>query len=245
MIITPVIAMLTLGAAQADMSPLTCSVMGRPATIGGPSMDYKGVRYVFCCSMCPADFQKDPEAIIHGDKAKGKTIGIALFDPISDARINTDQAKASSDYNGVRYLFTTADEKKSFDATPEKFTAIPDKEALYCPVEKQAISSYAAAGSYRDYKGVRYYFCCNSCPSEFDKSPDKYAPNAASYVATPKALAVSDAKAPKADAGAFTPLNFNCKHCGNPMSINSPDDAKSICSVCGCNKKMADCNPGN
>jgi len=26
-----------------------------------------------------------------------------------------------------------------------------------------------------DYKGKTYYFCCNACPPEFQKNPDRYA----------------------------------------------------------------------
>lgn len=27
---------------------------------------------------------------------------------------------------------------------------------------------------YADYKGERVYFCCNACPSEFAKDPEKF-----------------------------------------------------------------------
>lgn len=37
---------------------------------------------------------------------------------------------------------------------------------------------------YADYKGHRYYFCCEDCPRDFKKNPAKYAKNA--HTAIPK-----------------------------------------------------------
>ena len=37
---------------------------------------------------------------------------------------------------------------------------------------------------YADYKGNRYFFCCNGCPQEFKAHPAKYAKNA--HIQTPK-----------------------------------------------------------
>jgi YHS domain-containing protein len=37
---------------------------------------------------------------------------------------------------------------------------------------------------YADYKGRRYFFCCNGCPQSFKKNPAKYAKNAS--IPTPK-----------------------------------------------------------
>jgi YHS domain-containing protein len=229
-------------------TPITCAIMGGDAKAGGGAVEYKGVRYDFCCPSCVGAFQANPTHAIMSDKVKGKTIGTFLFDPVSGARITDAQGKATEDYNGVRYLFLSNDEKKTFDAEPAKYVAIPAKEALFCPVEKEKISSYMAAGSYRDYEGVRYYFCCSGCPEEFTKKPADYAKVAASYVRDPKPLAVKDvttaAPANAAPADTFVAENFNCKHCGRPMSINSPDDSKMTCSVCGCGKTAAGCKPG-
>ncbi len=46
---------------------------------------------------------------------------------------------------------------------------------LTCPVMKSAIPSEAKAAGYSDYKGKRYYFCCEGCKPMFDKDPAKYA----------------------------------------------------------------------
>jgi len=235
-------AAMTLTPHQGTMAqgPLSCAVLGNPVADGGPAVDYKGVRYAFCCSMCPAGFQKDPEKQLGVDRGNGKTIGVSLFDPVSDSRITADSAKASTDYQGVRYLFASADEQKTFAATPDKYTKTPDKEALFCPVEKQKLSGYAAAGSYRDYEGVRYYFCCAQCPVDFMKKPADYIKNAAAYVTTPKAIVPAEEKKADADTS-FQASTFNCKHCGNQVSINSPDDGNSVCSACHCGKTLNQC----
>ncbi len=83
MIFLSVLALTAMMNPQDAAKPaLTCSVLGGAATDGGPAVDYNGVRYALCCAMCQATFQKDPAAAINGDKAKGKTIGTFMFDPI-------------------------------------------------------------------------------------------------------------------------------------------------------------------
>ncbi len=44
------------------------------------------------------------------------------------------------------------------------------------PVSKKTAE---AVGLYRDYEGVRYYFCCGGCGPAFDSDPAKYAANMA------------------------------------------------------------------
>ena len=43
-----------------------------------------------------------------------------------------------------------------------------------CPVLGTAIESVTKDTLSFDYKGVRYYFCCESCKPQFDKTPDKF-----------------------------------------------------------------------
>ncbi|WP_436089313.1 YHS domain-containing protein [Mycolicibacterium frederiksbergense] len=40
------------------------------------------------------------------------------------------------------------------------------------PVNRTAAE---AAGLFRDYRGRRYWFCCNGCGPRFDRDPDKFA----------------------------------------------------------------------
>ncbi|HEY3781139.1 MAG TPA: YHS domain-containing protein [Fimbriimonadaceae bacterium] len=39
---------------------------------------------------------------------------------------------------------------------------------------------------FTDYKGNRYFFCCNGCPQEFKKEPAKY--SKAPHIKTPKSV---------------------------------------------------------
>ncbi|MBI4992035.1 MAG: YHS domain-containing protein [Candidatus Harrisonbacteria bacterium] len=50
------------------------------------------------------------------------------------------------------------------------------EDQIICPVMKiPADKEFAEKmGWVREYKGKKYYFCCDSCPAEFDKNPNKY-----------------------------------------------------------------------
>ncbi len=170
---------------QDKLSPLVCPMTGEAVTASSPAIDYNGVRFQTCCSDCPAAFKKDPKAAIKAARAKGKTFGVFLFDPISHARIDAKKAVASSDYKGIRYLFASAAEKATFDASPKDFTHSAKKEVLYCPVAGHAIKNYASAGGYLDIDGTRYYTCCTNCLAKLkaDNSLAKAAP--ADQVKTP------------------------------------------------------------
>ncbi len=162
MVLTLALSLLLMQSPQA-VTPLVCPMTAETVTTPAALIDFAGTRYGMCCNDCPAEFKKDPSAAIKSDKLKGKTFGVFLFDPISNARIDAKTAKASSDYKGTRYYFASADEKTTFDATPKKFTATPKKESLYCPVAGHAIKGYAAAGAFLDINGTRYYTCCTNC----------------------------------------------------------------------------------
>lgn len=54
-----------------------------------------------------------------------------------------------------------------FAFSEEKVAAKPQTD---CPVMGGKIDKTI----YGDYKGVRVYFCCNECPPEFNKDPEKY-----------------------------------------------------------------------
>lgn len=43
-----------------------------------------------------------------------------------------------------------------------------------CPVQGDELATTKGA-KFQVYKGVKYYFCCNTCPSLFAKNPAKYA----------------------------------------------------------------------
>lgn len=49
-----------------------------------------------------------------------------------------------------------------------------DKGAVVCPVMKDEIADPGHAVGFQDYKGTRYYFCCEMCPTQFKANPEKY-----------------------------------------------------------------------
>ncbi len=50
-------------AASAAVEQTTCPVMGSPID-KNVFVEYKGKKVYFCCTMCPPEFQKDPEKYI-------------------------------------------------------------------------------------------------------------------------------------------------------------------------------------
>ncbi len=60
---------------------------------------------------------------------------------------------------------------------------------MYCAVQqddKVDIAKATKSHMFADYKGRRYFFCCNGCPQQFAKNPAKYSKTAKS-IPTPKA----------------------------------------------------------
>ena len=69
--------------------------------------------------------------------------------------------------------------------------AAPPKEipCAVMPGNKVNIAKATAAHKYADYKGRRYFFCCEGCPQAFKAAPAKYAKSAS--IPTPKAKKVT------------------------------------------------------
>ncbi len=180
------IASLVVGMGAMHGDPLVCPVMGAgKADHKLAFSDYNGVRYWYCCGGCKEKFEKEP-AKYAGLRTKGKAAGVFLFDPVSGNRLEHDKAiKESSDYNGVRFLFASAENKAKFDAEPKKYGKLPEKEALYCSPGKEVVPSYGASSGFVDHKGIRYYMCCGGCEKPWGKEPDKHAENSKTYVKTP------------------------------------------------------------
>jgi len=179
------VSLVSLASGHASDS-MHCVVLGDAYVKAAETIDYKGVRYGTCCGGCGGDFIAKPDAILAEDAKKNFLVGMSLFDPVSGVRIEAKADAANSIYKGVKYYFSTTDEKAKFDATPAQFTAAPMKEVLHCPVQNDAIANYAAAGGYVDVAGVRYYVCCASCLSMLNKDPGQYTGKVASMVQTAK-----------------------------------------------------------
>lgn len=60
-------------------------------------------------------------------------------------------------------------------AGPDKKTKTP--KTITCVVTGGTVNIADATKNhmFADYKGKRYFFCCNGCPQEFKKNPAKYA----------------------------------------------------------------------
>ncbi len=178
-------------------SDVQCAVQPDPVNPKMGMYDYAGVRYGTCCAGCVAPFTKDPVKFIKAAAEANRTIGIALFDPMTGARIDAKKAPGGySDFKGTRYFFATAASKTTFDTTPAKFAVTTAKEALYCPVMGHAVENYASAGAIADFDGVRYYLCCTDCLGTFKASPGQYAAKASAKAAPAKLV-----NAPKEKAG--------------------------------------------
>lgn len=175
------VSLVSLASGHASDS-MHCVVLGDSYAKAAETIDYKGVRYGTCCGGCGGQFMANPDAVLAADVKKNILVGVSLFDPVSGARIEAKAGTPRSIYQSVEYYFAKADEKTTFDAAPAKFTAAPAKEVLHCPVQNDAIASYAAAGGYVDVAGVRYYVCCASCLGPLQKDPAQYTVKVAKLV---------------------------------------------------------------
>lgn len=181
-----VLAALSISLVSFHGEPLVCPVNGEhEADMKRSFRDYNGVRYWTCCGDCEPKFDKEPAKYVKAREA-GKASGVFLFDPVTGARLTHEKAiKEFSDYKGVRFLFSSLENKTKFDADPKKYGTLPEKEALYCSPGKEVVESYAASSGYIDHKGVRYYMCCAGCEKPWAKEPDTHAANSAKYVKAP------------------------------------------------------------
>jgi YHS domain-containing protein len=173
MLVTTLALAISLGLAEDN--PIVCPIMGEPVAKNAPTVEYAGARYAFCCPGCDVGFTKDPAGAIKKNEKAKKTIALFLFDPVTRKAIHSDKAKATVDYNGVRYQFESEHNLATFNKDPKKFTAAPKKESLSCPVTGEVIATYSDASNYMDYKDVRYYICCAGCAPTFAKDPAKFA----------------------------------------------------------------------
>lgn len=166
------IALALIGQAQ----PIKCPVMGGAVAANSQAVEYNGARYTFCCDGCEGNFVKVPEEFLATQRKAGNTVGTFLFDPVSRKRLDIAKAKATADFNSLRYPFESQANKDTFLKSPGKFANTPAKEALYCPVGKEAVVTYSKASDYVDHDGVRFYMCCDGCGEPFEKDPNKYLP---------------------------------------------------------------------
>ena len=198
MLNTIVIAAVLLGQAQ-DMK---CPVMGGPVAKNSSFVEYAGSKFSFCCPGCEGNFAKSPTKFIETQTKAGNTVGEFLFDPVSRVRLDSLKAKASADFGGIRYPFASEESKKTFLANPNRYASVPSKEALYCPVGKEAVASYSKASDYVDHDGVRWYMCCAGCGGPFEKDPSKYlVPGISAHIKPASVLATKSQHHPTESVG--------------------------------------------
>ncbi len=186
MFISTVFALALSGSTIQDSSPISCPITLEQIIKGSKLTTWNGARFQYCCPGCDQQFEKDPWAAIEKAAKSAKTVGDFLFDPVSKTPIDRIKAKGgTSDFHGIRFHFQSAQNKATFDKDPKQFGSLPAKEALYCPVGKEVVKSYEKSSGYGDYQGVRYYFCCGGCETDFERDPQKYAPFANKYVQSP------------------------------------------------------------
>jgi len=176
MITTLLAFALMSGVTHPQKLSLTCPVTGEEITTPIASFNYKGARFDMCCGMCPGPFEKNPDKYLDPEKVKDHAVGVSYFDPISGQAVKADgkDVIGPSVYHGIAYYFQNADDQKTFDAEPKKYTEVPKKEAIYCPVMKREGYEVSRSGGYADVDGVRYYICCGDCAGELKKDPAKY-----------------------------------------------------------------------
>lgn len=197
---------MSLGQVQA----LKCPVMGSAIAPNSPVVEYNGAKFAFCCGGCDANFAKSPESFLKTQRAAKNTVGVFLFDPVSRLRLDLDKAKATADFESIRYPFATDQNKSAFLANPKKFATVPAKEALYCPVGKEEVPTYSKASDYVDHNGVRWYMCCAGCGGPFEKDPAKYlVAGIEKHIRPAQAISQkAEHQAPEADVKVVTKVKF-------------------------------------
>jgi YHS domain-containing protein len=117
-------------------------------------------------------------------------------DPVCGMSVDKATAKWTYDYKGTTYYFCGESCKTRFAKEPEKFLAAEAKPAAGMthegmmhgqmmpaktddpakakdPVRGMMIDKATAKATY-EYKGTKYYFCCEGSKAEFVKEPEKF-----------------------------------------------------------------------
>jgi YHS domain-containing protein len=174
MILSTLVASLVIGQ---NAPALVCTVNPGHEADTELSLEYAGVKNYFCCEDCVPKFKAEPAKYMKAAAELKAPVGEFLFDPVSGKRIKSDKARGTVDFKGVRYFFASKENLAAFNKDPKKFSTVPAKESLVCPVMKEAVATYSKADSYVDYKDVRYYLCCAGCVKPMQTDPAKYIKN--------------------------------------------------------------------
>ncbi|MCW5945868.1 MAG: FixH family protein [Fimbriimonadales bacterium] len=192
-----------LFALVAQSSQVVCPIMGSDIAKDSPVVEYAGAQFKFCCPGCDSAFSKEPAKAL-AEAAKNKeTVGVFLFDPVSRNRLEIAKAKATLDHNGIRYPFESTANRDKFRSSPATYTAVPQRESLFCPVMQSKVASISKAAGYVDHNGVRYYTCCAGCNDPLSKEPARFVRNASQHVKAIGAHSVAGGKSEAAPHSDF------------------------------------------
>lgn len=207
--------------------PVVCPIMGSAIDPQMPTIEFQGSVFAFCCPGCDDAFLENPRGAIQRSALADRTVGVFLFDPVSMERILPEDSEMYADHRGIRYFFETEESRSLFVSSPQRYSAYPDREALHCPVMDVPLPSYASASGYRDFEGVRYYFCCPGCDGAFDESPETYAAKAADYVRDSLAVAESTQETAAESAQSLT-LAPTCAGCAGDARLLGADGLPTL-----------------
>ncbi|MBV6490797.1 MAG: hypothetical protein KJZ62_11690 [Fimbriimonadaceae bacterium] len=156
--------------------------------------DFGGVRLKFCGQPCLSEFKKQPVKSWQAALKSGKIVGTLLFDPVIGKKLTPETTRGGViEYSGVRYGFSNAQNKATFQSSPALYAPIPLKQALYCPVMGLTLAHYWGTSGFADVDGVRIYACCENCYPKLRSDAVALAPKAKEYVGEPKVFEVAPA----------------------------------------------------
>lgn len=92
---------------------VTCPVMkgGKVNLTTAPRTAINDNLFLTCCAGCPAAIEKTPTKYVK-----------ELRDPVSNSTFALADTSPHSTYKGVHYYFASEENKKAFDAEPEKYS---------------------------------------------------------------------------------------------------------------------------
>ncbi len=160
---------------------------------------YNGIEFHLCCDGCDDRFIAAPDQFIEAASESKAAVGVFLFDPVTGNRVALEDAKATRVHRGIAYPFETTESAAKFDASPVDMALNTKREAAACPVMKTPIKNSSLASGFADHEGVRFYFCCAGCETDFANDRARFAASveSAPSIATLAATPVGDVKGGK------------------------------------------------
>lgn len=205
--------------------PLVCPVMGN--AVAAPAdlvVRYNGIEFHLCCDGCDDRFIAAPEQFIEAASAGNAAIGVFMFDPITGNRVAAADAKATRLHKGILYAFESAESATRFDAAPTDLARNAQREGTSCPVMRTPIKNPALASGFADHAGVRFYFCCAGCETDFAKDPAGFSASVEAEPSIAKLVAplAADAK------GAKKKLMPTCAGCAGEARLLADGQLPSL-----------------